>query len=282
MIFWLTQSWRDLPQVELELVPPAYLSVSEEARWQALRSEKRRRDWLLGRWTAKLLLQAAIQEQSGELPTLSDLAIASRPDGAPCLDWPTARNGSMVTLSLSHSGEYAACAAAFSPGLGGAGVNLGIDIEKVEPRSPRFAADYFTPAEAALVERTPGEGRDVLVTAIWSAKEAALKAKQLGLRVDTRSVACRIELPDKLPGRLPDHWLPFEVEWDAVRLRSSGFPFTGILPTRGWCRFQAGYIITLVAQSPLVPHHDPLRPVAPGRPCQGYQILAGSSPYRPT
>ena len=214
----------------MESIPPGFLSVSEAARWQALRSEKRRRDWLLGRWTAKLLLQAVIQEQSGELPALSDLVIASRPDGAPCLDWPAARNGRTVTLSLSHSGEVAACAAAFSPDPGGAGANLGVDIEKIDQRSPRFADEYFTPAEAALVERTPDEDRDVLVTAIWSAKEAALKAVQLGLRVDTRSVACRIELPGVPLDRLPDHWLPFEVEWDAVRLRSSGFPYLGCSP----------------------------------------------------
>ncbi len=254
MIFWLTQSWQDLPEHGRESKFPVFLSVSERARWEALRTEKRRRDWLLGRWTAKLLLQGVFQEEFGELPALSELVIASRTNGAPCLAWPGVRNGKTVTLSLSHSGEQAACAAVCTTDLSETGFTLGVDIEKVSLRSPRFAAEYFTRAEAVLVEGTPPENRDLQVTAIWSAKEAALKAVQLGLRVDTRSVTCRIESPDKLS----DNWTPFEIEWDAIRLRASGFPSTEIPPTRGWCRLRAGHIITLAALASLAPHDDPL------------------------
>jgi 4'-phosphopantetheinyl transferase len=64
---------------------------------------------------------------------------------------------------------------------------LGCDLELVEPRSDAFIADYFTAKEQALVAHA-GADRFRLVALLWSAKESALKALRVGLRVDTRSV----------------------------------------------------------------------------------------------
>ncbi len=69
-----------------------------------------------------------------------------------------------------------------------AGVSLGCDLEVIEPRSAAFVTDYFTRNEQALVERTSKEERPRLVTLLWSAKESALKALHVGLRLDTNSV----------------------------------------------------------------------------------------------
>ena len=68
------------------------------------------------------------------------------------------------------------------------GVEIGCDLEMVEPRSDAFVADYFTIEEQALVARASAEDRPRLLALLWSAKESALKALHEGLRLDTRSV----------------------------------------------------------------------------------------------
>ena len=68
------------------------------------------------------------------------------------------------------------------------GVEMGCDLEMVEPRSDAFVADYFTVEEQALVARASTADRTWLLALLWSAKESALKALHEGLRLDTRSV----------------------------------------------------------------------------------------------
>ena len=57
------------------------------------------------------------------------------------------------------------------------GVDVGIDVEPVEPRSEQFSAIAFTPAELALLP----ERNDEWLTRLWCAKEAAGKARGTGL-----------------------------------------------------------------------------------------------------
>ena len=76
-------------------------------------------------------------------------------------------------------------------------VEVGCDLELVEPRSCAFAADYFTADEQALISRTPVANQPLVLALLWSAKESALKAMRVGLRADTRSVA--VEIPALCP-----------------------------------------------------------------------------------
>ncbi len=87
-----------------------------------------------------------------------------------------------IGLSISHSHDRAFATASNDV------IELGCDIELVEPRSEAFVDTFFTAAECRRVQRTASEYRDVLVTLMWSAKESTLKALQTGLHVDTRSV----------------------------------------------------------------------------------------------
>lgn len=82
---------------------------------------------------------------------------------------------------------------------------IGCDLEVVELRSRAFVADYFTPAEQALVA---AGGHDLMANLIWSAKESALKVPRTGLRRDTRTAEV-----DLLPSAdVPDGvWRPFRV-----------------------------------------------------------------------
>ena len=154
-----------------------WLTQGERARLDGFRFEKRRRDWLLGRWAAKIALLGITGLSQRDI---NRFEISSEPDGAPLpmLDGRRCR----VQLSLSHSNDRAF--ATVSHGTKA----LGCDIELVEPRSAEFVDTYFTASERDYVERVEPGSRDSLVTLIWSAKESTLKALHTGLQVDTRSV----------------------------------------------------------------------------------------------
>ena len=130
-----------------------------------------------------------------------DITVLSDRDGSPqvCVG-----GSPRFSVSISHSHGRAFCAL-LETGM------LGADIEYIEPRIPQFTEDFFTDAEQNIVCHAAGNA-DVLITAIWSAKEAALKALRLGLTVDTRAVSCLIQ-----PSFVPC-WMPFDVECDAGRL----------------------------------------------------------------
>ena len=61
-------------------------------------------------------------------------------------------------------------------------------MELIEPRSPEFVETWFTRSESERVMRAAPHCLDSLVTMIWSAKEATLKALRTGLSIDTRRV----------------------------------------------------------------------------------------------
>lgn len=218
MIRTLVQTFDDLPRHF------GWLSGEEMARCSTLKNAKRRGDWLLGRWTAKRLVADVIGTHS-----LSDIVVLSAPDGAPEVFVGGERE---FSLSISHSDGHAFCALA-EEGL------LGADVEQIVPRLDCFVSDYFTPAEQSLVRNSPQS--EVAITAIWSGKEAALKALRLGLSVDTRAVTCMI------PRGEPYEWTPFGVEVDLARIKRA-------VSLRGWWRMQDGFVLTVVSdgqQSPL-------------------------------
>lgn len=233
---WLLQTAAGQPALRYGIPPAGLLCPAERARFDALPAtasgDKRRRDWLLGRWTAKRLVQALMQ-QTGRAVALDRIAIANRPTGEPTatlLDAPTVP----LTLSLSHAHGLALGAV-----LPSADRRLGIDLERVAPRPATFVADYFTPAEQALVTASAPAWRDWQVTAIWSAKEAALKALHKGLSVDTRAVSCLIAVPPSLPR----DWQPFGLALDAARLPAGALP-----ALHGWWRAAGPFVLTLVAE----------------------------------
>ncbi len=230
--------------------PTGLLGRREQEQFAALKTEKRRHDWLLGRWTSKLLVQSMIQREVGRSPELDEIVIANDADGAPYVICNSGCKQLQVTLSISHSGDLAFCAATGSPPSPEAPSGLlGADIERVAVLPPGFVQDYFTEMEAALVDRIPIQTRDVLVTAIWSAKEAALKALRLGLTVDTRSVSCLIE-PVMDPWR---SWVPFQIEWDVCRLEGYALHRQGFPHLSGWWQIRDGYVLTLASMPSLKP-----------------------------
>lgn len=72
-------------------------------------------------------------------------------------------------FSLSHSGNYAACAISRNP--------VGIDVEHVREFRPAIAKRFFTPAEADACTDANA------FTVCWTLKESFLKAVGYGIRL---------------------------------------------------------------------------------------------------
>ena len=148
-----------------------WLSAREAAVLSGLAFEPRRRDWRLGRWTAKQALIAWLG--IGGVADVREVEIMAAADGAP--EAFLAETPAGVNVSISHREGHALVV------VGPPGLALGCDLEVVEPRSAAFVRDYFTPAEAAAVASAPEDARPALANLIWTAKEAAL-----GFRMETR------------------------------------------------------------------------------------------------
>ncbi len=250
MLQWLLRSTADHPALGRGEAPPGLLHPDEEARLSALRVPKRRQDWLLGRWTAKQLLQAWLEATTGGRLPLDRLEVLAGPDGAP---YAALAGGQRLaaSLSISHSGRWSL--AAICDDLGR---DVGADIERIEPRTQGFAETFFAPAELAAFEVAGPDRRDVLVTATWCAKEAVLKALRMGLRADTRQLTCRMAEA----GPPPRRWSSLSVQL-APGLR----PAIARTTFTGWWAINEGYALALVLAGPDLPA-DLTPPAAFGPP----------------
>ncbi|NTW02099.1 MAG: 4'-phosphopantetheinyl transferase superfamily protein [Oscillochloris sp.] len=210
MIDWLIVERSALPW------PQRVLAPAELERYTALRTEKRRLDWLLGRWTAKQLVQQHLRQHGVDLPPEA-IMVLSDPDGAPrIMPWGVAlaiphlsAALEALQISISHTEGRALCALMTSTSAATCHAHapnaLGADIEQIAARGAGFAEAYYTAEEITLLATTPADQYDTLATAIWSAKEATLKLTRHGLRVDTRAVTC---LPTS---HRPDDWAPISI-----------------------------------------------------------------------
>ena len=83
MIDWLIQSTTGHPALARGIAPAGLLSEQEQLRLIELKTIKRRSDWLIGRWTAKHLIQSYIERQNGVQPLMNTLTVVNDPAGAP-------------------------------------------------------------------------------------------------------------------------------------------------------------------------------------------------------
>ena len=172
-VYWLEQTEEDVP------AEGDWLSARELAQLSAMRFAKRRVDWQLGRWTAKHAFAACFCLPDDRF-LLAKIELRPASSGAPEVFF--ANKPAPANISLSHREGVAVCAVALEGGA------LGCDLEMIETRSDAFLRDYFTIEEQAMVAQTPEDDRPRLLALLWSAKESALKALHVGLRLDTRSV----------------------------------------------------------------------------------------------
>lgn len=234
-VFWLEQWREDVPEKN-DWLSPGELSVLSRLVFL-----KRRTEWRLGRWTAKCAF-ALVYGIPRSDDYLAGIGIRASVSGAPevlVCDQPAG-----ATVSISHSSG--AAIAAIAPTV----IKLGCDIERIERHTEAFVEDYFTRDERTLLGRARPQNWALLTTLIWSAKESALKAMQLGLRADTRSVS--VQLMDGDPA-----------SWAALKMICAHGE-----TLHGWWRQQDGAVFTMVSAPA---SHEPREL----RPCEAESSPSG-------
>lgn len=102
-----------------------------------------------------------------------------------------------LSLSLSRSRGWALLAAGSAVGAvgpGGAGATVGIDLEHSSGAMfPGFDDVALTPGERQLLAALPPDRAILWRTAAWARKEALLKARGTGLRIEPASVEAYAE-----------------------------------------------------------------------------------------
>ena len=169
-----------------------YASLDEEALpddrlWQSLSADEWQRarqihhgptraSWMRSRWFLRTVLAAELGVQS------TALVFALGAHGKPRLVEPASR----LHFNLSHSGNWVALAISNDG-------EVGVDIEAYndEPIAPELVAEVLTAPEQQAFNRLPPDQQPSLFYALWTAKEALMKATGQGinLRPQTISVA---------------------------------------------------------------------------------------------
>jgi 4'-phosphopantetheinyl transferase len=235
MLYWLLQSEDAHPALSRGEPPPALLSDEEASRLAQFSSLSRRRDWLLGRWTAKRLLQQVAAQHAGYDVSLPEIAVDTASDGAPVTTFRQPITGAAYSLSLSHSHGYALCAV-----VEGHERPVGADLEWVTPRDDDFAAAFLSPEEQKLIgSRLPPTHhlRHLHVNAIWSAKEAVIKALRPRKRPRLTRIQCHIP---PLTAE-PQTWVPFPVAYPSGLASATNPP-----QLHGWWQTLGGFVLTMV------------------------------------
>jgi len=212
---WLSRCLADVPAGE------DWLGTAERHVLAELHMERRRSDWRLGRWTAKMAVGIWLSVPPGRVEILA------APDGAPeaWLD----QERAPVSVSLSHRAGRSLAVVADAPNV------VGCDLELVEPRSGAFVREWLTPAEQGLLAAY-GEGeRARLANLVWTAKEAAAKVRREGLRLDVRHA---VVTPTNA-GAQAGAWQALRVDWRDARQ-----------PTAGWWRAEPGCVMTIAGEPP--------------------------------
>lgn len=133
----------------------------KEPRRRACRTPGQRRSgFALCQGRAASLAAGLLLRHGLFLCGLGEDQIRTGPEGKPFLA------GNPAFISLSHSGDYAACAIAPVP--------VGVDIQRIVPVSARAVRRFCTAGELTWLERQPDPQRAAI--ALWALKESYLKA----------------------------------------------------------------------------------------------------------
>ena len=146
------------------------LDDSDRRRIDAIRHPATRLGSLVGRGLTRRILAAVLPSRRKP----SELTIQAGRFGKPaCLDGPP-----FLEFNLSHSGSLVLLALA-SQGP------LGLDVEPLRPYTHRdgLIQRIADSDEAATFQRTPDPQRDLLITRLWTRKEACVKATGEGMLV---------------------------------------------------------------------------------------------------
>ncbi len=173
----MAYSLLDLKRFEAEMqkfaeekILARYLSGPEKVYLQKLTLEKRKREWLGGRFAAKHAATGVLN-QPGNDEFYPGLSIMPDENGRPFLA-AALQKETLPDISISHSGDVAA-AMAISKGL------CGIDIQKITDRVVKVRNRFCSPDEEHIIQsffQTFRAEQSSALTKLWAAKEALRKA----------------------------------------------------------------------------------------------------------
>lgn len=164
-----------------------WLSDEERARLESFGSEKRQREFVLGRAAARSLLADALRTTPPDVP----LEVAD--DDA--IDVP----GTPWNLSIAHAQPHAiAVIAPFS---------VGADVEKIRRRDKRLKRFLLRPDEQDVLDELSDDLSRGLVLC-WTLKEATLKAMRTGFRCSPKKLRLSIQNENMAQIRTheDEHW----------------------------------------------------------------------------
>ncbi|HEY9133718.1 MAG TPA: 4'-phosphopantetheinyl transferase superfamily protein [Dyella sp.] len=148
------------------------LNAVEQARAMRFRFERDREPYAVGHAVWRIVLAACLNVPISAVPLVSTAS------GQPHLP------GTRWVTSLSHSGSWVAIAV-------GEADCIGVDIER-SPSQMNLSAlmpRFCTPAECVQLSGLPTPLRETRLLALWTRKEALLKAFGTGLNEDPASMA---------------------------------------------------------------------------------------------
>src|SRR5260370_4506801 len=161
----LVMAFEDGPGSFTELAAE-FVGPLENAYCSTLRSERRQKSYLLGRYAAKLALREPLSERNRKVVEILK-GVCEQP-----IVQSERKGGWGVTIS--HSDSLAVCLA--FP----AGHPFGVDVERIDQARQETILSQLSPQEISWVKSAPTDGQRV-ATALWASKEALSKVLTTGL-----------------------------------------------------------------------------------------------------
>lgn len=143
-----------------------HLHPQELSYYKTLTVEKRKKSYLLGRYSAKQAVSAFVGEENPQ-----NILIKQGFFNHPIV---ISANNQNVQVSISHCEDMGATVA-FPEA-----VPMGIDVEWVDPQKTNVLESQMTEKEKALIKSFPNSYNAMLVL-LWTAKEALSKVLKTGL-----------------------------------------------------------------------------------------------------
>lgn len=171
----------------------ALLSRDERNRLARFAFERDRHRFALSHGLLRVILARYVDIEAGRIE------FATGTHGKPAVSGPSGATGA-IEFSLSHSGAYALVAVT-------TGRAIGVDVEVRRPDAEvlKLAQRFFVPGESQMIASIQGEAQQRLFYRFWTAKEAYLKGRGVGLSLgldrfevifDERSPMAQVRLTD--------------------------------------------------------------------------------------
>ena len=147
----------------------ALLSQDEHNRLARFVFERDRHRFALSHGLLRVILARYVGIEAGRIE------FATGTHGKPAMSGPSDATGA-IEFSLSHSGAYALVAVTT-----GRAVGVDVEVRRPDVEVLKLAQRFFVPGESQTIASIQGEAQQRLFYRFWTAKEAYLKGRGVGL-----------------------------------------------------------------------------------------------------